>query len=158
MNTGAISKRYAKALLELSRESGRGAQDCDQALALIEHPEQKPAKLEEDIQKLVELLIRNGRMPYVKFILRSFVDLYRKENGIVEVRLTMAAESPDLEEKLRQILADSIGGTILFTSKVDPDLIGGFVLEVDDKMLNASAKSQLEKIRRKLDELNKRIV
>ena len=158
MNTGAISKRYAKALLELSRESGRGAQDCDQALALIEHPEQKPAKLEEDIQKLVELLIRNGRMPYVKFILRSFVDLYRKENGIVEVRLTMAAESPDLEEKLRQILADSIGGTILFTSKVDPDLIGGFVLEVDDKMLNASAKSQLEKISRKLDELNKRIV
>ncbi|MBO4610861.1 MAG: ATP synthase F1 subunit delta [Bacteroidales bacterium] len=158
MNTGAISKRYAKALLELSRESGRGAQDCDQALALIEHPEQKPAKLEEDIQKLVELLIRNGRMPYVKFILRSFVDLYRKENGIVEVRLTMAAESPDLEEKLRQILADSIGGTILFTSKVDPDLIGGFVLEVDDRQLNASAKSQLDKIRRKLDELNKRIV
>ncbi|MBO4466392.1 MAG: F0F1 ATP synthase subunit delta [Bacteroidales bacterium] len=158
MNTGAISKRYAKALLELSRESGRGEQDCSQALALLEHPEAKPAKLEEDIQKLVELLIRNGRMPYVKFILRSFVDLYRKENGIVEVRLTMAAQSPALEEKLRQILASTIDGTILFTSKVDPDLIGGFVLEVDDRQLNASAKSQLEKIRRKLDELNKRIV
>ena len=158
MNTGAISKRYAKALLELSRVSGRGEQDCSQALALLEHPEAKPAKLEEDIQKLVELLIRNGRMPYVKFILRSFVDLYRKENGIVEVRLTMAAESPALEEKLRQILASAIDGTILFTSKVDPDLIGGFVLEVDDRQLNASAKSQLEKIRRKLDELNKRIV
>ena len=158
MNTGAISKRYAKALLELSRVSGRGEQDCSQALALLEHPEAKPAKLEEDIQKLVELLIRNGRMPYVKFILRSFVDLYRKENGIVEVRLTMAAESPALEEKLRQILASAIDGTILFTSKVDPDLIGGFVLEVDDRQLNASAKSQLDKIRRKLDELNKRIV
>ena len=158
MNTGAISKRYAKALLELSRESGRGGQDCSQALALLEHPEAKPAKLEEDIQRLVELLIRNGRMPYVKFILRSFVDLYRKENGIVEVRLTMAAPSPALEEKLRQILASAIDGTILFTSKVDPDLIGGFVLEVDDRQLNASAKSQLEKIRRKLDELNKRIV
>ena len=158
MNTGAISKRYAKALLELSRESGRGEQDCSQALALLRAPEAKPAKLEEDIQKLVELLIRNGRMPYVKFILRSFVDLYRKENGIVEVRLTVAAPSPALEDKLRQILASTIGGTILFTSKVDPDLIGGFVLEVDDRQLNASAKSQLEKIRRKLDELNKRIV
>ena len=94
----------------------------------------------------------------MKFILRSFVDLYRKENGIVEVRLTMASPSPGLEEKLRQTLASTIGGTILFTSKVDPDLIGGFVLEVDDKQLNASAKSQLDKIRRKLDELNKRIV
>ena len=158
MNTGAISKRYARALLELSRESGRGERDCAQALALLEHPEAKPAKLEEDIQKLVELLIRNGRMPYVKFILRSFVDLYRKENGIAEVRLTMAAADPALEERLRQILSSTIDGTILFTSKVDPDLIGGFVLEVDDRQLNASAKSQLEKIRRKLDELNKRIV
>ena len=143
MNTGAISKRYAKALLELSRESGRGERDYAQALALLEHPDRKPAKLEEDIEKLVQLLLRNGRLPYVKFILRSFVDLYRKENGIVEVRLTMASPSPGLEEKLRQ---------------VDPDLIGGFVLEVDDKQLNASAKSQLDKIRRKLDELNKRIV
>lgn len=158
MNTGAISKRYAKALLELSRESGRGERDYTQALALLDHPEEKPAKLEEDIEKLVQLLIRNGRMPYVKFILRSFVDLYRKKNGIVEVCLTMAFPSPGLEEKLRQTLASTIGGTILFTSKVDPDLIGGFVLEVDDRMLNASAKSQLEKIRRKLDELNKRIV
>ena len=158
MNTGTISRRYAKALLELSHESGRGAEDCAQALALLEHPELKPAKLEEDLEKLVELLIRNGRMPYVKFILRSFVDLYRKENGIVEVRLSTSSPSPDLEEKLRQILASTIGGTLLFTSKVDPNLIGGFVLEVDDKMLNASAKSQLDKIRRKLDELNKRIV
>ena len=158
MNTGAISKRYAKALLELSRESGRGERDYAQALALLEHPDRKPAKLEEDIEKLVQLLLRNGRLPYVKFILRSFVDLYRKENGIVEVRLTMASPSPGLEEKLWQTLASTIGGTILFTSKVDPDLIGGFVLEVDDKQLNASAKSQLDKIRRKLDELNKRIV
>ena len=158
MNTGAISKRYAKALLELSRESGRGERDYAQAVALLKHPEVKPKALEEDIAALVALLVRNGRMPYVKFILQSFVDLYRAVHGIVEVRLTMASPSPDLEEKLRKTLADSLGAEILFTSKVDPDLIGGFVLEVDNKMLNASAKSQLDKIRRKLDELNKRIV
>ena len=158
MNTGAISRRYAKALLELSRASGRGEADYAQALQLLGHPDTKPAALEEDIAKLVELLVRNGRLPYVKFILRSFVDLYRAEHGIVEVHLTMAAGSPDLEDKLRKTLAGSLGGSILFTSKVDPDLIGGFVLEVDDKVLNASARAQLEKIRRKLDELNKRIV
>lgn len=158
MNTGAISRRYAKALLGLSRESGRGERDYAQAVALLAHPDQKPKALEEDIAALVALLMRNGRLPYVKFILQSFVDLYRAAHGIVEVRLTMASPSPDLEDKLRKTLADSLGAEILFSSKVDPDLIGGFVLEVDDRMLNASAKSQLDKIRRKLDELNKRIV
>lgn len=158
MNTGAISRRYAKALLELTRVTGRGEADYAQALQLLEHPEQKPAALEEDIASLVSLLVRNGRMPYVKFILRSFVDLYRAEHGIVEVHLKTASPSPGLEDKLRGILSDTLGGTILFTSEADPGLIGGFVLEVDDKVLDASALAQLEKIRRKLDELNKRIV
>ena len=158
MNTGAISRRYAKALLDLSMISGRGEADYTQALQLLEHPELKPAALEEDLASLVSLLVRNGRLPYVKFILRSFVDLYRSEHGIVEVHLTMASPTPGLEDRLRGILTETLGGTILFTSEVDPDLIGGFVLEVDDKVLNASAKAQIEKIRRKLDELNKRIV
>lgn len=158
MNTGAISRRYAKALLELSRESGRGERDYAQALELLASPERVSKPLEEDLAALVALLVRNGRMPYVKFILQSFVDLYRADRGIVEVRLTTAVPSAELEDKLRKILADSLGAEIIFSSKVDPGLIGGFVLEVDDRMLDASAKSQLDKIRRKLDELNKRIV
>lgn len=158
MNTGAISKRYAKALLELSRESGRGERDYAQAVALLSHPDEKPKALEPDLAALVALLVRNGRMPYVKFILQSFVDLYRAAAGIVEVRLTTAVPAPELEDRLRKTLSEQLGAQILFSSKVDPDLIGGFVLEVDDRQLNASAKSQLDKIRRKLDELNKRIV
>ena len=158
MNTGAISKRYAKALLGLSRESGRGERDYAQAVALLSHPDEKPKALEPDLAALVALLVRNGRMPYVKFILQSFVDLYRAAAGIVEVRLTTAVPAPELEDRLRKTLSEQLGAQILFSSKVDPDLIGGFVLEVDDRQLNASAKSQLDKIRRKLDELNKRIV
>lgn len=158
MNTGAISKRYAKALLELSRESGRSERDYAQAVALLSHPDEKPKALEPDLAALVALLVRNGRMPYVKFILQSFVDLYRAAAGIVEVRLTTAVPAPELEDRLRKTLSEQLGAQILFSSKVDPDLIGGFVLEVDDRQLNASAKSQLDKIRRKLDELNKRIV
>ena len=158
MNTGAISKRYAKALLELSRESGRGERDYAQAVALLSHPDEKPKALEPDLAALVALLVRNGRMPYVKFILQSFVDLYRAAAGIVEVRLTTAVPAPELEDRLRKTLSEQLGAQILFSSKVDPDLRGGLVLEVDDRQLNASAKSQLDKIRRKLDELNKRIV
>ena len=128
MNTGAISKRYAKALLELARESGRGERDYAQAVALLSHPDEKPKALEPDLAALVALLVRNGRMPYVKFILQSFVDLYRAAAGIVEVRLTTAVPAPELEDRLRKTLSEQLGAQILFSSKVDPDLIGGFVI------------------------------
>ncbi len=45
-----------------------------------------------------------------------------------------------------------------FTTKVDPALIGGFVLEVDDNVLDTSVKRQLDLIRHDLDEMNKRLV
>ena len=157
MNTGAISKRYAKALLQLTGETGKGEQVYAQALEMLEHPDRVPQPLEEDLQKLVVLLQRNGRLPYVKFILRSFVDQYRAQHGLVYATLTTAVPAPELEQKLREALGDT-AGSMYFTTKVDPDLIGGFVLEVDEKVLDASAKNQIERIRHQLDELNKRIV
>ena len=114
--------------------------------------------LEPEIQQLVVLLRKNGRLPYVKYILRDFVEQYYRQEGIVRARLISAIPAPELENKLRQALGRAIGERMLFTTKVDPNLIGGFVLEVDDKVLDASARSRIERIRRQLDELNKRIV
>lgn len=158
MNTGAISKRYAKALLELVRQTGGGERVCAQATALLENPDSVTEPLEDELQRLVVLLRRNGRLPYVKYILRSFVEQYNRQNGVVRARLISAVPAPGLESKLREALGKAIAGRMIFTTKVDPGLIGGFVLEVDDRVLDASARSHLENIRRRLDELNKRIV
>ena len=125
---------------------------------MLDNPDSVPEVLEPEIQQLVVLLRKNGRLPYVKYILRDFVEQYYRQEGIVRARLISAIPAPELENKLRQALGRAIGESMLFTTKVDPNLIGGFVLEVDDKVLDASARSRIERIRRQLDELNKRIV
>lgn len=158
MNTGTISRRYAEALFRLAEQSGRGERDCAQALEILARPERKVEKLETDLQALVELLVKNGRLPYVKFILRSFVSMWRKSRGIVDVRLTTATALPELEDKLKRTLAEKCPGRIEFETRIDPEIIGGFTLVVDEDMLDASVRSKLDKVNRALEEMNKRIV
>ena len=70
MDIGVISNRYATAFLGLTIESGRGAQVYEQAQTLLS--DNVPQKLEPDIEKLTALLVKNGRVPYLKYILESF--------------------------------------------------------------------------------------
>lgn len=158
MNTGTISRRYAEALFRLAEQSGRGERDCAQALEILAHPERKVEHLETDLQALTTLLAKNGRLPYVKFILRSFVTMWRKSQGIVDVQLTTATALPELEDKLKKSLADKYQGKIEFETSIDPEIIGGFTLVVDEDMLDASVRSKLDKVDRALEEMNKRIV
>lgn len=158
MNTGTISRRYAEALFRLAEQSGRGERDCAQALEILAHPERKVEHLETDLQALTTLLVKNGRLPYVKFILRSFVTMWRKAQGIVDVQLTTATALPELEDKLKKSLADKYPGRIEFETRIDPEIIGGFTLVVDEDMLDASVRSKLDKVDRALEEMNKRIV
>lgn len=158
MNTGTISRRYAEALFRLAEQSGRGEADCAQALEILSHPERKIEKLEDDLQALTTLLVKNGRLPYVKFILKSFISMWRKSRGIVDVQLTTATSLPELEDKLKKSLADKCPGDIKFETRIDPEIIGGFTLVVDEDMLDASVKSKLDKVNRALEEMNKRIV
>ncbi len=158
MNIGIISKRYAKALYELSELSGRGEQDCAQAVELLEHPQYTPEHLEKDLQALTALLLKNDRLPYVKFILRSFIGLYRKSKGIVDVELTTAVPVPGIEDKLLGLIPKELGNKVNFHAGTDSSLIGGFVLTIDENMLDGSVRSQLEKVGRALNEMNKRIV
>lgn len=158
MNAGVIARRYATTLLKYVAETGRGEQVYAQVKALLADPDKAPKPLCEDLEKFTALLVRNGRMPMVRRIFLSFLQQYEAQAGIHVARLKTAVESPALQEKLERILAERIGGQVQFTTEVDPSLIGGFVLEVDDRRMDASVKRQLEDIRRKLIEKNKRIV
>ena len=95
-------------------------------------------------------------------ILKSFEDQYYESKGIVRGRLILPSE-PDaaaraLEDKLKALIESSTGKTLLLVTEVDESLIGGFVLEVEDKLLDASVSRQLERIRAQFVERNRRIV
>ena len=158
MNAGVIARRYATTLLKYVAETGRGEEVYAQMKGLLKDPDSAPKPLCEDLEKFVGLLVRNGRMPMVRRIFLSFLQQYEARAGIHIARLKTAVDSPELQEKLQRVLAEKIGGTVEFTTEVDPSLIGGFVLEVDDRRLDASVSRQLADIRRKMIEKNKRIV
>lgn len=158
MNTGILSVRYAKALLEYSKETGHADRVYHQVNNLLKHPEITPDKLEPELERFVLLLMKNHRLDALRFILRTYIRMYYDFKGIRAVHLTMAVPSPDLEKRLSRLLEKKFGCKVLLESVVDPSLMGGFVISVDDYMLDASIRSQIESIRRQFIIQNNRIV
>lgn len=156
MNTGVICNRYATALLLLVEQTGRGKQVYDQAMSMLAG--RIPDPLEDSLERLTALLIKNGRTEYLKQILWTFTRKYRRKERICQANLTVARESKALEEKLKTMFLGYGAEEVDFSTKVDPGLIGGFVLEVGDNVLDTSVKRQLALVRHDLDEMNKRLV
>ena len=73
-------------------------------------------------------------------------------------RALRQAQRPALESRLRELIGKETGCELLFEAKVDPSLIGGFVFEVEDMILDASVSRQLDVIRHQFIEKNRRIV
>lgn len=158
MNQGAVASRYAKAFLELVRESGRGEQVFAQVRALLKDASSAPQPLEPDIEKLVLLLRRNRRLDCLKFVLNDFVRLWCSDQKILLARLVTAVPSPGLYERIESLLKDRSGCRIILETEVDPDLLGGFIIELENETLDASVRRQIDDIRRSLVQKNNRII
>ena len=155
MNTGVITARYAAALLRWVDETGRSKPVCSQVLRLLKDPESSGEPLEPELQSLISLLARNGRTAYLKYILVTFLRMHNEEHHIKMATLTTAAPSKDTEDMVRGLLE---GNEVIFDVRTDPSIIGGFVLKVDDMLLDASVSRQLADIRRQFIKKNRRIV
>ena len=158
MNTGIISSRYAMALLRLVDETGNGEAVYAQVLRILKEPDSMPENLEPEISRLVTLLVANNRIGHVKFILHCFIEMYNASRDRHVASLKTVVPAPELEKRIEDLLQDRLGGEIILHTEIDPSIIGGFKLTVDDRMLDASVSSQLEEIRRQLLDKNKRIV
>lgn len=157
MNTGVVARRYAKALLMLTQQSGRGEQVFDQIRVLLRDPA-SAGVLEPDLQSLLELLAANGREDYLKFVFSSYISLYCESAGVRIARLVSAFPSEDLGRRLCELVSKDTGLRIVLESSVDPELIGGFVFDIDGWSLDASIKRRIEAVRRQFIEKNTRLV
>lgn len=158
MNTGAITRRYATALLLLTQESGRGAQVCSQVRAMLRDSNRIPPVLEPDLENFIGLLARKGRKDFLRRIFRTFVDLYCESVGLKHVTLVSAVPSPELERRVRAELESRFGSNVMIETEVDPGLIGGYRVEIDGWMMDASVRRQLQVLRREFIEKSNRIV
>ncbi len=101
-------------------------------------------------RSFVALLVRKGREASLPEILNSFLKQYKEMKNIKTIRLTTAAPA---NEKLRKTILDRAtatlqGSQVELIEAVNPDLIGGFVLEVDDKLFDASILHDLKEVRK----------
>lgn len=158
MNTGIISTRYANALLMLTQETGRGEQVCNQIRGILRDPDNMPEHLEPEVEKIVALLARNGREDYLKFVFHSYVRLYFRSVGIRVAHLVTAVPAPELGKRLCDIITSRTGYKVILETAVDAGIVGGFVFEFDDYLVDASVRSQIETIRRQFIEKNTRLV
>jgi len=171
------AKRYAKALFELATDQLDTVQKDMSLLqqTFNDNPELSKAlnnptivaskkltlvnrifndKVSGDTQKLINLLGQKDRLSLLKNAAISFNDLYRKSKGIKEASVITAVP---LDEKLTKEIFNKIqsltGSTkINLTNKVDADIIGGFILNIDDLRYDASVSGKLAKIKSKLVE------
>jgi F-type H+-transporting ATPase subunit delta len=174
MSVTRIATRYAKSLLELAIEQNKLEQvhsDMSSLKKAVAHRElalmlkspiiqgdKKVAVIKAlfrdnfDVLTLayLELLINKGREMYIPEIVREFDLQYKILKHITSVRIISAAPlSEDAVEMLRSRLLDSkvTSDSLEIETVVDPELIGGFVLEFDDKRYDASIISKLNDLK-----------
>lgn len=158
MNTGIIAARYARALFKLTLETGNGAQVCAQVRQILKNPDQPCGKLEPELEQFTKLLIKKGRLEYLKLALNNFVDLYLDSAGIKLARLTLAAASPAMEKQLHERLEKFFNCTVEMETVINPEIIGGFKIDIDGKALDATVLYGIKEIRKQFEIKNNRLV
>jgi F-type H+-transporting ATPase subunit delta len=175
MNDSKISVRYSRALFQSALEKkiiDKVNEDMIFISEICKLPETKeflqspiipPSKksaifhkmLEGNVEKitlsLVDLVVKNGRENYLPAIARVFISETLKYRGITESVLTTAIK---IDSKVRKQITDLISEVfstkVELEEKIDKDIIGGFILRIDDKYIDASIRNRLRIIRKEL--------
>ncbi len=175
MNQGLIPRRYAKALYKVATERGVAERmyelmnslsatfEADNGLrSAVDNPfvpvADKTSLLitaagatdaDTTYVDFLKLLVENRRVDIIEAIARAYTDLYRKEGNIRRVEVVSAAPlAPEAMERIRALVASNIkGASMEFSSRVDPALIGGFVVNIDNQRLDASVANELKELR-----------
>ena len=172
MDIGVISMRYARALLKSATDQKQEdavyqemmtvaksyldvpalrhtidnpmlSKDKKEALLTIAAGE-KPCQL---TKAFIALVLKEDRENVMQFMANSYITLYRKQKNVIRGKLTTAARvSAQTEQKMRQMVESKTNGTVEFETEVNPDIIGGFILEYDTFRMDASVKSKLNNI------------
>ena len=103
------------------------------------------------VRNFVRLVASKGRAGQLRSIAEAFEAIVDREQGRVKVELTTAFE---LDDKEAAAIVDKIekasGRTVDATRSVDPDLIGGMILQAGSLRVDASVRGRLDRLRREL--------
>jgi F-type H+-transporting ATPase subunit delta len=168
-------RTYARALFQAAKERNRleqvgeelaqfveAAREVRDLRGLLRNPQLDPraktavlkevlADADELVRNFLLLVVEKGRSAEIDEIYQEFERFVAAEEGRVKVELTTAV---DLSEKDAQAIVEQIekasGQTVEATRSVDPELIGGMVLQVGSLRLDGSIRGRLDRLRHEL--------
>jgi ATP synthase F1 delta subunit len=106
---------------------------------------------EPEFLNFLELLAEKHRMPAIFRIRNAFDELWAEERKRLDVRLTSAIPLDEqVAERVSSEVARQTGREIDLSTEVDPEILGGLVLQVGNRVLDASLRSKLERLRKEV--------
>lgn len=177
MSDGLVPQRYAKALYKYALEKDNTRAVYEEMKAVISSFQANPSlqkvlsnpfvsradkqrlllaaagdRKESDFEAFVKLVCDHNREEFAWQMALEYRRLYRDANKISQVDIITAApmgeeELNQLEGVVKRAFPDR---TLEFTSSVNPEIIGGFVIVVDNTKMDASISNELQQLRQKL--------
>jgi|SRR6185437_4901599 len=100
-------------------------------------------------EDFILLLTRNRRESYLELIAEQFIVQYKEKKNIITVTVTSAIQLDDaIRNKIMEILKKWYKAEIEVVEKIDPKLIGGFVLRIGNKEADLSILRQLNQLKK----------
>jgi F-type H+-transporting ATPase subunit delta len=169
-----VASRYAKSLIDLAEEqSSVEAVKADiesfvnvtskssELRAVLKNPiigiDKKQAIVTQlfggNSSKVVlaffNIVISKGRSEILYATAKEFMNEYNRRKGVLTAVVTSAAPlTEDQKSKISAIVVDATKKQIVLETKVDPELIGGFILNVGDRQIDTSIASSLTKLKK----------
>ena len=173
MHGSKVTRRYARALFELANEKNQLTQVSDDLHTikdickrsedfnrLLESPVIKTSEKRRVFLKLfekrvypltyffLELLLEKNREDMLLLIIEHFMGLLDESRGIVRGDLQTAFPFTDKQlTSLKERLDHLTGKNVVLDQNVNPGLLGGFIVKLDDTVIDTSLKNQLTKMR-----------
>jgi F-type H+-transporting ATPase subunit delta len=106
---------------------------------------------DEHFVRFLELLAERHRMPVLFRIRREFDSLWAAENKLLPVTIRSAVELDKKTAKdIGKKIEEQTGQRVDLTTEVDPDVLGGLVMQVGNMILDASVRARLERLRKEV--------
>ncbi len=175
MNEGKIPVRYAKALFEsavnqnlleriyddmqLLSEACKTNEMKDLLKSPIIIPSEKKrifhVLFDKQLHKLtlalIDMMINNGREAFLPSTARLFFKKTLEYQGITEpILITAVPVKAEIKKQISDFIGKKFNTKVRLKESIDPEIIGGFVLKVNDYLIDASIKTRLKKIKQNL--------
>lgn len=104
-----------------------------------------------EFENFLELLVEKNRMPLIPRIRANYENFWAEHNKLLPVTVTSAVELPqETIEKIRQSVEAQTGRKVELDGRIDESVVGGIVLQVGNRVLDASIRGNLERLKREV--------